>query len=218
MDRKKKWPKIRVKIFQTRGFYEDYIKSLDFIEHKHGYRIDFNKYEEIIGNIHKRIMNKIIFDAREYVCPLVRMKISVTRNKQQIFKNEDLSKDGKKWRGIVNWGATNKLWKSDPEAKTSKTLIFFTASDTGGYIYRFQSRHIGQRDFNVRHYIFRPTIIAKGILKDYIKSGIKPGIDYSESIYGIRVRRYVAARKTGLLPSKKKLNNKKTCSQENIQA
>jgi len=132
-------------------------------------KLSYKKYTKIIYSFIKFMMQEII-DGKVIKLPFYLGKIAIIGNK---IKPKIIN--GKIVGLAPDWGATNKLWKEDEEAKKNKTLIWHLNEETGGIRYRITymkdtTKLINRSFYNLIFSYTNKRTVAKNIKagKEYI--------------------------------------------------
>lgn len=97
------------------------------------------EYSEIIETCNGFLMDIAVEKGVEVKLPYGNGKIKIFKYKPVVMRK---TKSGEKRINLtVDWGATNRLWKSDPQAKENKKLIYHLNTHTDGYQIKIKWMH-----------------------------------------------------------------------------
>ena len=157
----------------AKDIYKIYKKSLETItslrgnQTKGAYNITKTQHNRILRKLNAEVMELMIKEAYEFKVGFGIGTLSVKKKKIKLL----YTRDGvlkRKYLG-VNWGETNKLWESDPEAKAKKLRIFYTNEHTDGYKFQFYWDKKPKKIKNKTVYQFIATRYYKRYLNQCLK-------------------------------------------------
>lgn len=105
--------------------------SHKFYKEESGDKIDIKVYLEIVLGFIKFLMSKV-FEGHEVKLPARLGSFYIRGRKVKPKLNEDGNIVGL----APNWGETNKLWESNPQAKADKTLVYCFNEHSDGIRYK----------------------------------------------------------------------------------
>jgi hypothetical protein len=107
----------------------DYYK---FYKKKYGDKVDRKKFNKIITQFNKGIVDLILNEDVSYQMPYLNfiLEIRKDRRKPRIENGKLINP------APVDWKRTKALWEEDAEAKEKKLLVRYNNSHTSGYVYR----------------------------------------------------------------------------------
>lgn len=125
------------------------------------------KYNKIVGDLNKEIVNLIINEGLVFRPAKMQMNICIRKIKvlPRIVDNKLINNTP------VDWKSTKELWLNNPEAKEKKILLRHLNSHTFKWIFRIKLIKGGNTFKNKQHYKFKPArsfqrLLAKRILDD----------------------------------------------------
>lgn len=126
--------------------------------------VSYEDYRRIVKKLQKRVVEEIC-SGKVVKLPFGLGYFFVTGKKAPGYK------DGKIVLPI-NWGATEKLWRENPEAKKERRFVYMEDHHTDGYYYnvRWLSNNMLR---NATLYKYKNTIVMNQALKDAIFSGVQ---------------------------------------------
>jgi hypothetical protein len=151
--------KVRItRDYGMKDYYEYLLKTTDI-------KISNVKFNKVIGEINKEIVNSIINDSLNFKIPKLQAFISIRKIKKvpKIVDNKLINTTP------VDWKATNKLWDENPEAKEKKILLRYLNSHTFKYVFRIKLIKGAVTFKNKQYYKYKPArsfqrLLAKRIL------------------------------------------------------
>jgi hypothetical protein len=132
--------------------YRAYIRSLDSVELKTGYKIPRYELNKAVHEVNKRIMSNMLLKNTFIRLPHNLGVLSVMKFKPVIA----MTRKGKLTLP-VDIPASIKLWESDPNARENKKYIYHRNQHTGGYIIRTRWEKRGSKINNISAYKFKPV-------------------------------------------------------------
>lgn len=139
--------------------YYKYLKDTTDIQ------ISSVKFNKVIGEINKAIVNSLINDNLQFQIPKLQSQISIRKIKKvpKIVDNKLVNTTP------IDWKATNELWNKNPEAKEKKILLRYLNSHTFKYVFRIKLIKGSITFKNKQHYKYKPArsfqrLLAKRIL------------------------------------------------------
>lgn len=131
------------------------------------------KFNKIITEFNKEIVNHIINDGMLYKLPALNMEIFITKSKRK-----PRIVDGKLINNVpVDWKATNALWNEDDDAREKKLLVRYNNSHTSGYVFKVSLNKYNSRVKNKSYYKFKPNRKFQRDLATRIKDPNKDNFD-----------------------------------------
>lgn len=136
--------------------------------------VSYKKYKEFLFNngLIKQLTNEILYKA--YILRLPwGGNLGVLKYKPKVkFKPEDGSLDFEKSHIRIDWAATKKLWKENPEAYEKRTIVTHYNRHSKGYLAHFvwDKRGMGATK-NKSFYKFNPVRKLDRELATIMKSG-----------------------------------------------
>lgn len=130
-------------------------------------QVPYSVYSEIIKEFNRKLVETIIENSEGVKLPLNLGYIRVKKSKVNLLRKDKL---------IPNWGATNKLWAANPEAKTKKTIVYHLNEHRDGFKYKIYWDKSQARVKNKTFYYFIPTRAFKRNLASVLKNNFE--IDY----------------------------------------
>ena len=128
------------------------------IDYDSAYYLDYVTYNKVIRRFNELVRDEVLYNAFDFILP-ARMGIMCIR-KSKVEPWLDAS--GKLVNPLpVDWGKTNKLWATNPEAKAKKTLIHFRNEHSNGYIGKWRLNNSTATYKWKSAYSFIPTRTAK---------------------------------------------------------
>lgn len=160
---------------------DDYFKHY---KHKHClrqpdsiYYISQSTYTKVLKAFFQLMMNEQIYQGNDFILPYNMGVVSI----RKVISKVKLDSDGKLINHLpIDFGATNKLWAANPEAKDNKVLIRHLNKHTNGYVFKFMYNKNKSRFKNKTAYRFEPTRTHKRMLAKLVK-GSKHTIDFLKS-------------------------------------
>lgn len=115
--------------------------------------ISASKYNQIISEFNKEVIDLIINDSVEYYLPGLNLYIGVRK-----AKRKPKIMNGKLYNTVpVDWNTTKKLWEEDEEAKAKKIIVRFNNSHTSGYVFSIRLIKSGAEFKNKKYYKFKAS-------------------------------------------------------------
>ena len=150
---------------------KDYFKS--FKLHNPTIDVPRKKYNDIISEFNKKLVDMIIEENLTYTVPYLGSSINTRKEK----KTPKII-NGKLYNTTpVDWKTTNELWSSDPEAREKKLLVRYTNSHTSRYVFRIYLKKYNYSFKNKKYYSFEPCRDFKRLLGKRINDETKPKYD-----------------------------------------
>lgn len=113
--------------------------------------IDAKKYNKIISEFNKGIVDLIINQSLEYTPPTLQFTFCVRKAiRIPRIKNNKLINTAP-----VDWKATKELWENNAEAKEKKIIIKFLNNHTSKFIFRIKALKTGNYFLNKKLYRFK---------------------------------------------------------------
>lgn len=137
------------------------------------YAVTRKEYIDILTSINTKIAENIITKNFLFNMPFKLGGIEIVKRKPTVTVNDE---------GVVvnnfpiDWGATNKLWASDPTAKIKKKLIRHLNEESDGYVYHTRYNKTRAYFTNKTVYNFRISKRFKTLLFNCLKED--PTIDF----------------------------------------
>lgn len=126
---------------KSKNFYE-YFASMFFkghdakrnrvlIDYDAPFYMDYVTYNKVIRRFNSLMRDEILYNAFDFILPARMGVMCIRKSKTEPW----IDASGKFVNPLpVDWGSTNKLWDSNPEAKANKSLIHFRNEHSKGYI------------------------------------------------------------------------------------
>lgn len=121
-----------------------------------------NEYLQLVDKFMKFIVRKV-YEGNSVTLPHRVGTLCCIGTKRKITVDEEGN-----LCGIVNWYETNKYWKSNPEAKKNKELIFHDNAHTNGYMYKIVWGLKRARGIFKNFYAFYPARSFKKVISKSI--------------------------------------------------
>lgn len=135
--------------------------------------ISRKKYNDIITDFNKGIVNLIIEEHLQYYIPHLGFEIMIKKDKRK-----PRIVNGKLINNVpIDWKATNILWNKDAEAKEKKLLVRYNNSHTSGYVFRIYCKKFKSKVKNKNLYKFKPNRQFQRDLSKRIKDPNKDNFD-----------------------------------------
>lgn len=136
--------------------------------------VDANLFRKITADYWDQIGDAMIYDNYEVKFPIKfgYLKIVKEKRKTKFYKDKAINL-------LVDWGATNKLWKENPEAAKAKRLMYNINEHTDGYMIKFWWDRRTSTVKNLSAYCFKMNRTKARKLATAIKGG-DSNIDYYE--------------------------------------
>ncbi len=113
--------------------------------------IDSKKYNKLISDFNKAIVDLIINEGLEYNPPTLQFTFCIRKAiRVPHIKNSKLINTTP-----IDWKATKELWEENEEAKDKKILIRFLNNHTSKYIFRIKALKNGNYYLNKKLYRFK---------------------------------------------------------------
>lgn len=104
----------------------------DFYVNKYGEKVGRRKFNKIITEFNKGIVDLILNDNLSFKMAYLNLILEIRKDKRK-----PRLENGKLVNPVpVDWKRTNALWERDKEAKDKKLLVRYNNSHTSGYVYR----------------------------------------------------------------------------------
>lgn len=132
--------------------YRAYIRSLDSVELKTGYKIPRYKLNKAVHEVNKRIMSNMLLKNTFIRLPYNLGVLNVMKHKPIIA----MTRKGKLTLPI-DLRASLDLWENDEEAREKRKYIYHRNQHTGGYIIRTRWEKKGAKINNISAYRFKPV-------------------------------------------------------------
>lgn len=117
---------------------EDYYK---FYANKYGEKVDKKKFNKIVTEFNKGIVDLILNDNLSYTLPYLNLELQIRKDKRK-----PRLQDGHLINPVpVDWKKTKALWEKDAEAKEKKLLVRYNNSHSSGYVYRLYLRKFNSK-------------------------------------------------------------------------
>lgn len=160
--------KNRIKVDYGMPDYYNY-----FIRENTDITISKVKYNKIISEVNKGIIDLVLNEALEYKIPYIGTTLIIKKDKRK-----PTIKDGKVVNTApVDWVTTRKLWEELPETKEKKLLVRYSNKHTSGYVFRIYFKKFGSHLKNRSLYKFEASRYFKRALSARIKDDDKDKFD-----------------------------------------
>lgn len=129
-------------------------------------------FNEILGSINRRIIDKIIFENYTFRIPYSIGSISIIKDETPVYKN----------RLKINWKETNLMWKNNPQAKLDKKMVYFLNEHSNGEFVKFLFLIHHKAPTNMKLYSFVPSDGIKKKLSKAMKNGLVATVAFKRKI------------------------------------
>ena len=160
-DRNKRGPRAVKVDYKRRDIYRYLLKQVPDIG------VESSQHGRILNSFNKKISDLILTEALDFLMPARVGAIRILKYKPTIKIMKDGTLDTSNLS--VDWQKTNKLWKSNPETKKQKKLIYFTNEHSEGYQYKWYFTNYRSNCINKTVYCFKPSRDNKRKLAQLIK-------------------------------------------------
>jgi len=145
----------KIKAHYNTGEYYKYYKEKHFGRNKSSkYYVDKQLYTKVLKDFFDLVVEDLIMNGSEFILPSNMGKIQIRKYKATLKMGED----GKLINHLpVDYGATNKLRASNPEAAKNKVVIRHLNKHTDGYTFRYIYIKNKARYKNKSAYSFKMT-------------------------------------------------------------
>lgn len=131
---------------------------------------DAKKFNRVVSEFNKMIVNAIINDGLEYTPPKLQLTFCIRKYKKTIkIENGKLINTNP-----IDWKTTLQLWKDDQEAADKKLLIRHLNNHTSKYIFRIKILKVGNYYLNKKLYKFKA---CRGFQRQLAKRILDPNKD-----------------------------------------
>jgi hypothetical protein len=115
-------------------FYKYYLSTLDKYELESSYNLSKKDYSKYLSELNERAMETAIHgNVVRFPARMGDLLIKKSLKKARLNPDGTLDKTSV----AIDYGSTNKLWKSDEEAKANKTLVFHSNEHSDKYIFKW---------------------------------------------------------------------------------
>lgn len=136
-------------------------------------KVDEKTYKKIIDEFNQIVIDNMLNEGLNYIIPFLNLELTIRKDKRKPkIKNGKLINNRP-----VDFKATNKLWKENPEAKEKKLLIRHNNSHTSGYVFRIYCKKFKSPIKNRSLLKFRPMRGFKRALAKRINNTNKDNFD-----------------------------------------
>jgi len=130
--------------------------------------VDKGKFNKVISEFNKKIVNLIIEEGLEYKPTVLHFNFCVRKIKYipHLDENNKLINNSP-----IDWKSTKQLWDESEEAKNKKVILRFLNNHTSKYVYRIKATKSGAKYRNKKVYRFKACrsfqrLLAKRIMDE----------------------------------------------------
>lgn len=99
--------------------------------------IEKSVYKSFLKDFNEAVITNMILEGKMYSMPCKLGVLELSYRFPSTVINDDMKIV--RTNAPVNWSETLKLWKTDPQLRIDRKMIYFTNADTGGKIYSLKA-------------------------------------------------------------------------------